>query len=95
MLYQLCEKLISIAETNDLNYEDKYAIIFSPKFSQLFYNILEELNIKFEYYDPDSTYDEDVLAFSNALKDNLERFRLISQHVKISNELENKVRELI
>lgn len=95
MLYQLCQNIISIAESKDLEYEDKYALIFSPRYSKLFYEVLEELNIKFEYYDPDSSYEEDVNAYCSALKDNLERFKTISSIVKISPELVRKINEII
>ena len=95
MLVKLCEKIITIADTEDLTWEDKYSLIFREKYTSVLYNAFSELNIKFEYDDPDTDYQEDVLAFSNALKENLNRFTNIMNYVKLSTELETKIENIL
>ncbi len=95
MLDKLCEKIIEIADTPEITYDDKYAIIFSDKYSKVFYATLKELNIRFEYLDPDSSYEEDVIAFRNALADNLERFTGILKYVKLTKVVQDSITEIL
>jgi len=44
-----------------------YNLVFSDNCSSLAYDLMKELNISFDYYDPDTTYQEDVEAFAQAL----------------------------
>ncbi len=57
----LLDKARKIIES-DKSWEEKYDLIFSEEISKKFSEILPS----FEYYDPDSNYDDDVLAWYNA-----------------------------
>jgi hypothetical protein len=50
----------SICDSN-LSWETKYDLIFSASISQKMHSIL-----RLDYYDPDTTYEEDVRAFCRA-----------------------------
>lgn len=54
---------------SERSWEDKYDQIFSKKISSKIYKLID-----LDYYDPDTSYEEDVnaftLAFSNYIKDN-------------------------
>lgn len=54
---------------SDLSWEDKYGLIFSDVLSRKVFEVFLELNLKFEYYDPDASYEEDVNVFAWALKE--------------------------
>jgi len=58
-LHQLYRKAYHIFESKELDWSEKYDLIFSDKISKKVY---------FEYYDPDTSYEEDVTAFMNAFK---------------------------
>lgn len=81
-------KLIKLAEeiSKDeyLSPEDKFNLIFSDNVSTKIYKKLKEFNIKFEYYDPDQDYEDDIDAYVTALKENEERFANILKYVDIS-----------
>lgn len=47
--------------TSDLQWKDKYEMIFNDDIS-----VLVNKMVTLEYYDPDTTYEEDVTAFMNA-----------------------------
>ena len=47
---------------SDLSWEAKYDLIFSPNLSRKVFDIASGMS----YYDPDTTYEEDVMAFYNA-----------------------------
>lgn len=61
------KKLIKISNkinnifNSDISWEEKYDMIFSDKISVKVFKI-----INLDYYDPDTTYQEDVTAFVNA-----------------------------
>ena len=61
-LYFKAESIIK----SDMSWEEKYELIFSPEISQKVFEI-----VRFDYYDPDTTYEEDVMAFYNAFKQHL------------------------
>lgn len=44
-----------------------YDLVFSKNCSQRAYALLKDLNINFDYYDPDASYEDDVEAFARAL----------------------------
>lgn len=54
-----------------INWELKYDLIFSEKFSRKVFSLIKELGTSLEYYDPDSSYEEDLRAFSEALSSKL------------------------
>jgi hypothetical protein len=53
--YHLAEKIFE----SNLDWEDKFDLIFSKEISG---------NVKLNYYDPDTSYEEDVRAFMNAFQ---------------------------
>lgn len=68
-------KILQLAkdiENSDLGDEEKYDMIFSDKISLQVAPLFKELNVCFEYCDPDTSYDEDVRAFISALESELE-----------------------
>lgn len=57
---------------SDIPWETKYKLIFSKNISRKFYELIEEINEHFSYYDPDSSYDDDVIAFISAMNEKIE-----------------------
>ena len=53
-IYERAKRIIA----SDLEWEEKYDMIFSEEISRKF---------SLDYYDPDTSYEEDVMAFMNAL----------------------------
>lgn len=60
---ELFNQTIKIFES-DLSWEDKYEKIFSTEISGTITRL-----IRLWYYDPDTSYEEDVTAFVQAFKD--------------------------
>lgn len=58
---------------SDLDDKMKYELIFSKNISDKISFLFDRLNIQFDYYDPDTSYEEDVLAFHYALQEQLEK----------------------
>ena len=67
-LLMVC-KMIMMTETSD-NFEErhKYYMIFSPRICRRVGKISREIDVCFDYYDPDGSYTEDCVAFVNALE---------------------------
>jgi hypothetical protein len=51
---------------SDIDWKYKYDMIFQIGKDHI-YSELDSLGIRLDYYDPDTTYEEDVTAFVNAL----------------------------
>lgn len=64
MLIYKMDKIVN----SEIDEKLKYNLVFSKNISDKIYKIFKELNISFDYYDPDSSYEEDVLAFYQAVK---------------------------
>jgi len=64
--YKIYKKAKKIVESN-LSWDEKYDLIFSKEISQQF---------DFDWYDPDCDYQDDVMAFMDAL----------SEHMKINED---------
>ena len=63
-MYEINEiyfKAKTIVES-DMSWESKYDLIFSEEISRKFSSIARG----FDYYDPDTTYEEDVMAWYNS-----------------------------
>jgi hypothetical protein len=71
--------LIETARSGNREYDDPwqhaYDSIFCDDVSRRIGAIFEEMGVYFDYYDPDMDYDDDVLAFYNAVKDKLEELK--------------------
>jgi hypothetical protein len=64
-LTSLYDQTIEIFES-DLPWDTKYDLIFSENISVEVFNL-----IKLDYYDPDTSYEEDVTAFVRYFKDKM------------------------
>lgn len=64
-LQYLKNEINRIATDHTLTWEQKYDAIFSKKISTRFFEIANG----FSYYDPDSSYEDDVRAFHDAVND--------------------------
>lgn len=53
----------NIVETDSLMWEEKYEAVFSSRISKR----IQVLGFSPDYYDPDTTYEEDVTAYVNAI----------------------------
>lgn len=54
-------------DEEEVNWELKYDLIFSEEVSRKVFSLIREIGTSLEYYDPDSSYEEDLRAFSEAL----------------------------
>jgi len=86
--YRLREKIqdfIAITELakrireSDLEWETKYDLIFSNHISVRLRNIAEGLGFEVRYYDPDTSYQADVIAFVDAYS--TKAFELSKLHI--------------
>ena len=57
---------------SDIDWELKYDLIFSEDISKRIFSL-----INLDYYDPDTSYEEDVRAFMNALEEKAEQLKRI------------------
>lgn len=67
---------------DDVDWEIKYDLIFSKNVSRRIFTLLSELNIRLDYYDPDTSYEEDALAFANALNEKIEELKKVEYMFK-------------
>ena len=58
--------------TSNLDWVDKFDMIFGLK------NIY---NLNLDYYDPDTSYEEDVIAFMNAFDDHMKKEEIIAKQI--------------
>jgi hypothetical protein len=63
-IFEIYSKALTIYNDEFLDWEQKFNLIFSFDISQKIYNS----EYRFDYYDPDTTYEEDVTAFMNAFR---------------------------
>lgn len=61
----------------NVSWEIKYDLVFCENVSRRVFTLLKELNVSFDYYDPDTSYEEDLMAFANALKEKLEKLEKV------------------
>lgn len=55
----IVERINRIMDLEDASWEDKYNAIFSKELSRVFFDTFPS----FDYYDPDTSYQEDVCEF--------------------------------
>jgi hypothetical protein len=65
------DKAKKIYEAEDLDDEEKYDMIFSDEISR---------KVSFDYYDPDTTYEEDVAAFMRGFEEYIETLQRKSKY---------------
>lgn len=69
------KEILSLADDirqSDLEPEHQYHLIFSDKVSKQAYAIFKQLNYEFDYYDPDTSYEEDMDYFIRALREHVD-----------------------
>lgn len=72
-LKALFQFITTVVEAPDVPWATKYDQVFSAHASLRVRELLQELRIPFDYYDPDADYEDDVMAFYNALKDTMKQ----------------------
>jgi len=63
--------------TSDLSAEDKYDMIFSD---------YKEADFKLDWYDPDTSYEEDVYYFKMALDEWIDKQEIIARQIDLDFE---------
>ena len=67
------QAIIEAARVNESKADDPWELAFSHVFNASVSGRIADLckfaNLKLEYYDPDTTYEEDVRAYADALND--------------------------
>ena len=58
---------------SDMEAEYKYDLIFSEKISRKVFALFQDSPLRFDYYDPDTSYEEDIQAFVSALTEHTQR----------------------
>jgi hypothetical protein len=67
-IYERAKRIVR----SDLEWDQKYDMIFSEEISKKF---------RLDYYDPDTSYEEDVRAFMDALDSHMNTQRIISEQI--------------
>lgn len=70
------------AEKNSANNSEKtwelaYDLIFNEKTSRQIFALFNDLGSRLDYYDPDTTYKEDVLAFTSAFDEKMKTLHVL------------------
>jgi predicted RNA-binding protein with EMAP domain len=89
---QKLNDILSVAQDirqSDLPVETQYDMIFSEKISIQAYSIFKELGQSFDYYDPDTSYEEDMDYYIRALSEHISNL-----HSENNNELINRYHNL-
>ena len=66
-MIDIFQKMKSIIYDDSLEWEEKFQLVFSNEISNKIYLLVTSL----DYYDPDSGYQDDTLAFYQAVKEYL------------------------
>lgn len=83
------EEILSFSEeliASDFQKEIIYDMIFSPKISKQVFSLFQQTPIRFDYYDPDSSYEEDYMAFINAFREYVKILKVSIQTNSSNNE---------
>lgn len=79
MIYQellkLHQRVQNLVKENNISWKTKYELIFSSNISTKIFFCFKELGVSFHYYDPDTSYEEDVKAFAYALRDKMQELQ--------------------
>ena len=79
MLDDLITKLLRIVNqaeriiAAEISWRTKYDLVFSDDIA----GAVRDLNIRLEWYDPDTSYEEDVLAYMSAIRERADEFKKI------------------
>lgn len=61
------------AGKRDMAWSETYDQVFSKSCSQRIFSLFDALSMRFEWCDPDASYEDDVLAFHRALEEAIPR----------------------
>ena len=64
--------IIHLAQSEVLTWEEKYDAVFH------IYGKMREIGFSFSYYDPDRSYEDDVLALARAIEKEMESWQEIA-----------------
>lgn len=67
-IYERAKRIVA----SDLEWDEKYDMIFSEEISR---------KVKFDYYDPDCGYDDDVLAFMQGFDEYMKKQSIIKNQI--------------
>lgn len=70
-IYDLHKKAQQIV-ASDMSWEQKYDLIFNQEMSKEVFAWFKNFGFPMDYYDPDSSYEEDVCAFMHAFDESVE-----------------------
>jgi hypothetical protein len=73
----LNKKIQQLIKEKEVSWEVKYNLIFSKEIFRRIFDLFKELNLTFEYYDPDTSYEEDLTAFAFALEEKMQELSKI------------------
>lgn len=71
---------------SDLSEEEQYSFVFSEKCSRRAFAIIKEMGTSLDYYDPDTSYEEDMDAFISALREKITQLRLAPEEEVLPRE---------
>lgn len=71
-IYERAQRIVK----SDLEWEEKYDMIFSSEISQRF---------NFDWYDPDCDYEDDVWAFMSAFDEYMKKQLIIKDQIDFDN----------
>lgn len=79
-IQKVFDSMESVIADPGLSWEQKYDLIFSDAVSRRLFDFCKKHGLTFEYYDPDTTYEDDVMAFVHAARD-IRHFVLSAERV--------------
>ncbi len=68
------QKIVETARQQN-DWRTAFDLVFSTPVSRTASSLIARLNLEFDYYDPDTSYEEDVLAYTTALNTFVEEKR--------------------
>lgn len=74
-IYDLHKRATNIVESSALSWEQKYELIFNKSMSREVFSWFKGVGLELNYYDPDTSYEEDVRAFMFAFDEKVEFIR--------------------
>lgn len=78
-LIRMAKQAEAVVEDEAMDWESKYDFIFNPEFSVY---IRDTLNFRLDYYDPDTSEEEDVRAYVRALREKADQQAEILKHLE-------------
>jgi hypothetical protein len=75
-LKQRIDTAVAIIES-DIPWEIKYTVVFSRNVSARIFTDLKDIGLPRDYYDPDTSHEEDVMAYKVFLDETLEHIHTI------------------